>query len=294
MTAKAAKAPTKKPKTTKPKSKPAVVSKPQAIEKKAEKKVDGKKSLRLWNIRLGLVLVAVAVAVVVAGKTTSVPLTVQHLAKDALATEVAGHDVFAPATRHLFDVHVSWLVAKFLVLVAAVYVLTATVWRKKYEAWLEQGVNPLRWVAYGAGGGAAVVTVAMLSGVSDISELMLIFGSVALAALLVTAIELIPSGRMLRRSLGIGAIVATFLPLLIFVRAAGAVPLFAGDLPVYLYFVYAVVVLFAVATGFAAYLSAKKKGKWADAFYAERMVLVLGFLASVVLALQIFAGALQP
>ncbi len=291
MTAKIAKASTKKTKTVKSKAKSAEASTKLAA---VVKKTDGKKSLGLWYLRLGIVLVALAVAIVIMGKSTTVPVTVHYLAKDVLATEAAkGQEVLAPAMRHLFDVRLSWLVAKFLVLLAASYLLVATVWRKKYESWLDRGINPMRWVGLGVGGGAALTTVVMLSGVSDVSELMLVFGSIVLAALLAGATEVIGRERMVRRFLCIGAVVAAFLPLLILVRTAGSVPLFNGALPIYLYFVYGAVALFAVLMGVATYLSNRKTGKWASVFYAERVFIGLGFLASVVVALLIFAGALQ-
>ncbi len=253
-----------------------------------------KQSLTVWYLRLGILLVVLAVAVVVFGSDKTVPLTTQYLAKDALGTEAAGHDVLAPAIRHLFDIPLSWLVAKFLVLLGAVYLLVATLLRKKYEALLERGINPFRWLGLGLAAGGAVVTTAMASGVSDISTLMLAFGSIGLAALLVAAIETLSAGRAVRCYLGVGAMVAVFLPLLILVRTAGSVALFNGVLPMYLYFVYGVIALFAVGMGVAAYWRVKQKGKWADAYYADRMFMIMGFVASAVLALQIFAGALQP
>lgn len=306
MTVKTAKAPTKKTKTTKTvksaktsKPKATVVAavkskKPEAPIKSADKKVDDKRSLRLWNVRLGVVLLLLAIAVVVAGNSTSVPLTMQYLTKDGLASEVAGHEVLAPAIRHIWDVQVSWIVAKMLAIFGIVYLLAATLLRKRYEAWLDSGVNVLRWLGFGLGGGVAMVAVATLSGVSDVSMLTLIVGSVILAAVLALAVELLGSGRRLRRLLGIGAILAIFFPWLVLARSAAGVVMYDGAMPTYLYFVYAVVTLLVVAVGLALYMRTKQRGRWASTFYTERMFIFLGFLVSVVLALQIFSGALQP
>ena len=299
MTAKTAKAPTKKPKLAKAKaaeSKAAATKvKPEvSAAKTAEKKVDHKRSLRLWNLRLGTVLLLLAIAIIVFADSQSAPVTMQYLAKDELASEAAGQDVLAPAIRHLWDVQISWLVAKFLAIFGVMYLLVATLLRKRYEAWLERGVNNLRWVGFGLGGGTAVVVVAMLSGISDVSTLTLMFGAVVLASILASAVELLGPGRKLRRLLGIGSLVAIFLPWIVLARHAVTVPLFDAALPMYLYYVYAVVTLFVVGIGLAVYLRVKQRGKWANTFYAERMFMLLGFLASVVLALQIFAGTLQP
>ncbi len=249
--------------------------------------------MRAWNLRLGILLVLLAVAVVVAGNSASTPLTMHYLAKDTLTSEAAGHEVLGAASRHLWDVHVSWLVAKFLAVFGVVFLLAATVLRSKYEAWLDRGVNALRWVGLGVGGGSVALTVAMLSGVSDVSTLCLVFSSVALAGLLAGAVEFIGSGRHLRRLLAIGALVAVFVPWLIFVRTFGGVMLFDGSLPVYMYYLYATVTLFVIALVLVTYMRLKQRGRWADTFYTERVFMALTFMLAVVPALQIFAGALQ-
>lgn len=305
MTAKAAKAPTKKTKTTKPKAAAAAKASTKATTKPANtkavkatvtKKSSGspKASLRAWNLRLGILLLLLAVAVVVFGDKATMPITVQYQAKDVLGSDAAGHEVVAAAMRHLWDVRVSWMVAKFVAIFGVVFLLAATVLRTKYEAWLDRGVNGLRWVGFGLGGGAAMLAVAMLSGVSDISTLCLIFISVVVAGLLANAVEFIGAGRRLRRLLAAGALLSVFFPWLVFFRTAVAVPLYDGKLPLYMYFLYTTMTLLIVAVALALYMRVKQRGKWADTLYSERMFMALAFLVAVVPALQIFAGALQP
>ncbi|HEY5805984.1 MAG TPA: hypothetical protein VIS56_01190, partial [Candidatus Saccharimonadales bacterium] len=249
MTEKVAKAPTQKSKVTK--------QMPKA-------EGEGRNSLSAWNLRLGLLLVAVAAAAVVAGGSKTVQLTNQYLAKDTLASEAAGHEVLAAATRHVADVRLSWIIAGFLLAFAVTYLLAATLWQKKYAAWLSRGVNKLRWAGFGVGGGIIVVTLAMLSGVSDISTLALVFGSVVLAGLLAASVELLGSGRRLRRLLAFGAILGVFLPWLISTANISGVVMYDGAVPAYLYYVYASATLLAVAVGLATYFRIKQRGKWAD------------------------------
>jgi hypothetical protein len=70
--------------------------------------------------------------------------------------------------------------------------------------------------------------------------------------------------------------------------------MYGAQLPLYMYFLYAVVTLLLVAVGAAAHMRNMKRGKWADTAYAEKMFMILAFLTAVLPALQIFAGALQP
>jgi uncharacterized protein YjeT (DUF2065 family) len=253
-----------------------------------------KRGLRNLSLRLGAVLLVLAVAIVVAGNSSTVPLTTQYLAKDALATEAAGgREVLATATRHLADINVSWLVAKFLIVFAALFILLPTVWRKHYEAWLEQGVNKLRWVGFGLGAGAAATTIAALSGISDTGQLLLMFASLAILGSLATVVDLIGPGRRLRKYIAITALATAALPIAVIgLTFLGAI-IYGGSLPSYLYFVYGSSLLFTVAFVLAYYLRLRRRGRWADALYAERGFMLLGFTAAGILALQIFAGALQ-
>ncbi len=292
MTAKAAKAPTKKTKTVKAKA-TASNSKAKTTAKVVEAKAGGN-NLVAWNLRLGIVLLLLAVAVVVVGESTTTPLTSQYLAKDALASAAAGHDVFAAATKHLWDVPVSWLVAKFLVAFGALFLLTATVWRKHYENWLAKGVNKIRWIGFGLGTGLMAVTVAMLSGITDLGYLLLVLASLLVLGSLATTVELIGPGRRLRKYEVITALGVAALPVVVLGLNLKGVLLYNGDMPAYLYYVYGSMFLVAAAFALACIFRLRRRGKWADVVYTEKMMMGLGFTAAVVLALQIFAGVLQP
>jgi len=287
MTAKAAKSPTKKTKTAKPKA--AAVRKVAAAEKKP-----ASNNLRAWNLRFGVVLAAEAVAVVVAGSAKTVELTTQYLAKDTLATDAAGSEVLATATRHLADVPLAWVVAAFLLLFAADFLLLATVWRKHYENWLVRGVNKLRWVGAGLGTGVMAVAIAALSGITDVGYLFLIFASLVILGSLASIVELIGVGRRLRKYVIVTALFTAALPVLVIANTVLGVVLYDGTLPAFMYYVYASMFLLAGAYALACILRLRRRGKFADTSYSEKAFMGLGFAAATVLALQIFVGALQP
>jgi Heliorhodopsin len=253
-----------------------------------------RQTLRKWNMWLGLGLIAEALAVLLLAGGQTVPLTMQYLATDTLASDAAGHEVLAVATRHLWDVPLAWVVAKFLVLFAIVYLVAATVWQGRYNAWLERGVNKLRWAAFGLGGGVMAVAVAMLSGITDLAYLVLISGSVLVACAVALAVGLLGLGRRLRKLLVIIALIAAVLPVVAILSAIVGTLLFNGSLPAFVYYIYASMFLAIVALGLASYFRLRLRGRWADTVYTERMCMVLGFVISSILAWQIFAGALQP
>jgi hypothetical protein len=268
----------------------------KAVKQEKQKQVvsDGqRKTLRLWNIKLAALLVAEAVAIVLIGGAQTVPITTGYLAVDQLASQASGHEVLAPAVRHLADVHLSWVVAKFLLIFALVYLLSATLLRARYEAWLERGINKLRWIGFGFGGGAIAVTVAMLSGISELSELVLIYVLSVLAGLSAMAVSLMGSDRRLRKLLVAMTFIAAVPVVGVSLAVAPRVALFDGMLPSFVYYIYASGSLLLIAGVLASYFRLKMRGKWADTYYSERMFMFLGALMATVIAWQIFAGALQ-
>lgn len=124
-------------------------------------------------------------------------------------------------------------------------------------------------------------------------DLWLIFGMVVMAGASAMAVELLGPGRNLRRLLAAVAVFGAVLPWLVFAGAMVAGGMFNGSLPNFLYYIYGSMFLLTVAVGLASYFRIKQRGKWADTVYAERMYMLLGFVAVSVLAWQIFAGALQ-
>jgi hypothetical protein len=251
-----------------------------------------RRSLRTWNIRFAVLLALQAIAIVVIGTHQTVPITTQYLATNTLLSEANGHQVLALATRHLVDVPLSWIVAKFLVVLALVYLLAATVWRKKYEAWLERGVNKLRWLGFGVGGGVMAVAMATLIGVSDIATLWLVFGAVVLVGGLAAIVELIGADRRLRCLAAWMAGFGAILLWLLFIVSLIGVFAFNGSLPTFVYYIYASMFLLSGAVALATYMRVTQRGRWASTVYAERMFMVLAFLAVTILAWQIFAGTL--
>jgi hypothetical protein len=253
-----------------------------------------RQGLRTWNVRLAVLLVLEAIAIVVLGGTQTVPFTMQFLTTDTLASEVNGHQVLAGATHHLADVRLSWMVAKFLLLFALVYLLSATWFRGHYNNWLEKGVNKMRWLAWGVGGGVMAVTVATLSGITDVSFLFTIWGSVFVAGLLALAASVMGTERRLRKVLILTSLFAAVLPVLAITSTLVGVLMYDGSLPAFVYYIYGSMGLMTLALAVASYLRLRKRGKWANTVYAERMFMVLGFIAASLLAWQIYAGALQP
>jgi hypothetical protein len=253
-------------------------------------------AIRKWNFGLAILLALQALAVIAFGKALSLPVTTQYPAVDKLASEANGHEVMAAATRHLFDVHIVWLVATFLLVLAVAYLAMATIFRARYERALQRGVSETRWVTLGVFGATVFVTIAMLSGIYLLPSLLMIAGFILAGCAALLAAEYLAQdskkGIVSHLVCGVGA-VSVLMPWLILVIAAVGALMYNGHVPVYVYGIYLSMGLFTVAAALLTHFRIKRRGKWADALQTEKAYMMLGFLAATVLAWQIFAGVLQ-
>ena len=247
------------------------------------------------NVGLSLVLLLEALAILVLGKNVTVPLTTQYPAIDQLATQANGHQVLATATRSLVDVPVVLMVVAILVGLAGAHLMAATVYRKRYELTLERGVSESRWATFGVVGGIALVTIGLLSGITQLSSLLMIFVLMAMGCFSVWAAEMLyvakTQGVLRHIVCGVGTVGALMPWVVLGLGVLGAV-MYGGDVPTYLYGIYATMFLFTLAIILLTHYRLARKGKWADNYRTERTYALLGFGAVSLLAWQIFMGLL--
>src|SRR5688572_24038138 len=119
-----------------------MAKKKSSIEKTEKTELSNEKlqNLRMWNLRFAALFALQAIAIGIIGTAQSFPVTTQYLAVDALASEATGGETLAAATRHLFDIRLSWVVAAFLLAFAVAHLAMATFYRKRYEARMQLGM----------------------------------------------------------------------------------------------------------------------------------------------------------
>jgi hypothetical protein len=258
------------------------------------KRVGGKLTLKNFNLLAALVLLAEAVAILVMGKSITIPVVSTYLTTDSLASNNGAY-ILAPAIRHLFDVNIRYLVGAFMVLPALMYALQATAYKAKYQADLDTRSNRFRWTEFTLSAGLLLITVATLSGIRELSSLLMIFAFSVVVHLACLIAELI-AGRdapILKISYLL-AVVAGVLPwVAVALTVWGANMYGEAALPRYLYGSYAAVVVTCSAMALVTHATLAKRGRFANYEYAERAYIVLNVLAKSAVAWLIFAGALR-
>lgn len=239
--------------------------------------------LRTWNLVLGLLHATQGGAILVLADGFSLPVTGGFLEGPP------GTPPGAPAT--LFDVRIAWGVALFLFLSAAAHLLLAS---PAIDAWyrrhLGEARNYARWVEYSVSASVMVVLIAMITGISDVAALIAIFGANAAMiffGLLQERYER-PGGSLLPFWLGSLVGAAPWLAIGVYLWGPGS----SAEPPGFVYAIY--VSLFVFFFSFAAnqWLQYRRKGRWADYLYGERVYMILSLSAKSALAWQVFAATL--
>jgi hypothetical protein len=247
---------------------------------------------RKWNGWLAAILLLQGIAILLFSKGHSYPVTTTYLTQDSLASAATGHPVYAAAMRHLFDANMAWIVALMLFVAAVAHFLAATWCRNRYEAGLEQRVNHFRWIEYALTGAIMMAGLGMLVGVTDISSLLMLFVLTGVAML--TGLVMDYRKRVANWLVyGLGCIVGVTPWVALAVYVWGAF-MYAGHLPGFVYGVLGTVFGLGILATINLYLQYKKKGRWADYLYGERIFMIGSLVAKTAIAWIIFAGVLRP
>ena len=292
---KVTKTPVKTAKVTAAKSAP--------IKKDIAKKVTSTVSyqiqkLRSWNISMAILHAVQAVAVLLLAKSNVgiQPVTTNYITLDSLASTPA-HPVFVSATRHLFDVHLVWLIAVFFIVSAIAHVSIATWYRARYDRDLGMGINKARWIEYSLSASTMMVVIGLIAGIFDIGTLLLMFGLTAVMNLCGLTMELVNQNRpKVSWITYIVGSIAGILPWIVYVFYIVGSKMFGegGGPPTFVYFILVSIFLFFNSFAYVMFKQYQKKGKWADYLYGERAYMILSLVAKSVLAWQVFAGTLRP
>ncbi len=251
-----------------------------------------------WNLWLAGLHALQAVAIIALTKTGLgiQPVTTNYLTLDTLAS-TAEKPVLVAATRHLFDVRLSWLIAAFFIMSAIAHLLIATRYRKTYESNLAKGINKARWIEYSLSASTMMVAIGFLVGIFDISTLLLMFALTAVMNLCGLVMEVSNQGKDKPNWLSyIVGCIAGIVPWIVFVIYLWGANQYSegGGAPTFVYFILASIFLMFNSFAYVMYKQYTKKGIWADYLYGERVYMILSLVAKSLLAWQVFAGALRP
>ncbi len=209
---------------------------------------------------------------------------------------ITGDQQLVPATKEIFTVSLGLLTVAFLFMSAIAHFIIATVYKKQYLSDLKKGINKARWIEYSLSASTMMVGIAFLSGIYDLSSLIMIFALVAGMNLMGLVMELwnqtTKKTNWVSFWIGCGLGIIPWVVFLIYVL--GAENYGAGSVPTFVYWIYVSIFVFFNSFAVNMWLQYKKTGKWGDYLYGERTYIILSLVAKSALAWQVFAGSLRP
>jgi hypothetical protein len=160
---------------------------------------------------------------------------------------------------------------------------------------LEKGINYARWYEYAISSSIMIVVIAMLSGIYELSSLLLIFALNATMNLFGLMMEL--HNQTTQKTNWTSYIFGCFAGIVpwivIGIYFFGAVLLAGKDFPEFVIGIFVSLAVFFNIFAINMVLQYRKKGKWADYLYGEKVYVILSLVAKSALAWQVFAGTLR-
>jgi len=247
------------------------------------------KRLRKFNIIAGFLHLSQAIAVLLLSKDFTLPISGSYLKFDTATQSLA------PTTTVLFHLSLPLLIVAFFLLSAVAHFIIATVYNKQYTAQLAKGINVARWIEYSLSASIMIVAIALLVGIYDISNLIMLFALVGIMNLLGLVMEVhnqtTKKTNWLSYWIGClaGAVPWVAVAITLWLGASNG-----SSAPTFVYWIFVSIFLFFNTFAINMVLQYKKVGPWKNYLYGELVYIILSFVAKSLLAWQVFAGTLRP
>jgi hypothetical protein len=248
------------------------------------------RQLRGYNIFMGFLHLLQGIAVVALSNSFAIHVTTNFLKFNVLT------QTLDTMTKQVFDLRFGYWVAAFFFLSAIFHFVIGTVYYKTYASNLSKHINKARWFEYSLSASLMIVLIGALSGIYDLSTLVLMFGLTAVMNLcgLVMEKQNGSSEKVDWTSFWVGSLAGILPWIVIIIYFIGAASQTNNAIPTFVYWIYVSIFIFFNIFALNMYLQYKKVGPWKDYLFGERMYILLSLVAKSLLAWQIFFGTLRP
>jgi len=248
------------------------------------------KGLRIFDGVVSAILLLEGVLMLVLSNANTLPVTTNYLKADPVTVK----DPSVPSV--IGSVRLGPLVAAFLLLSGlALLLLTLPGINAWYLRNRKRRANYARWIEYSITASLMLVIIAMLSGMYDLSSLIMVFFLNMMMILFGWMMELhnqtTEKTNWTAFYFGCLAGIVPWVVIALYFFSAVANP--DAQVPTFVYFILPILFVFFNIFAINMVLQYKKVGKWSDYLYGERVYIILSLLAKSALAWQVFAGALR-
>lgn len=253
-------------------------------EKLADPNEPKYRSLRKWNLAMGILDVIQGIIMLVLTNEFTVPIYTNYLKAGSLPPS----DNF----NVLFNLPMGPAIACFLFISAAAHLSVSTFGYKWYVSKISTGINPARWYEYAISSSLMIVIIAALSGFLELGGLLLLVAANAAMNLFGLMMEL--QNQTTKKTdwtaFIFGSIVGAIPWVVVIMYFVGAVSQNSNGVPTFVYAAIGMLLLFWCVFPINMILQYRKKGRWANYLFGEKVYVLLSLFSKSILAWIIFFG----
>lgn len=245
--------------------------------------------LRRFNAVMAVFHLAQFVLMLALSNDFALPVTTSYLRFDPAATRLVQNP------REIGELLIGPAAAVFLLISGLAHFSLATFGYQWYVRNLKWHINRARWYEYALSSSLMIVIIAMLSGMYDLSSLILIFALNAMMILFGYMMELHnqTTERINWTAFAFGCIAGVVPWITIGMYLVGANQSPDTNVPDFVYGIFFSLFVFFNTFAINMYLQYREIGRWKGYLFGERMYIVLSLVAKSALAWQIFFGTLR-
>jgi hypothetical protein len=202
-----------------------------------------------------------------------------------------------PSPQVIFTVdYLGVVLAAFPLISAFAHFMIAFPKNQQYNENLKKGINPYRWYEYAFSSSIMIWVIATFVGIWDFWSLAMIFLLNAMMIMFGYLMEVInqKTEKTNWSAFILGCISGGFPWVVLFAYFTGAVVASEGNVPAFVYTIFAVYLMLFMSFAVNMVLQYKGVGRWRDYLYGERAYIVLSFVAKTLLVWLVFAGLFRP
>ena len=247
------------------------------------------RKLKKFNLAMGFLHLIQGGLMLALSSSYSLPIQTSFLKFDELTGQ------FYHVTDTIIKVPLGPMVAMFLFVSAVAHFSLSTYAYPWYVRNLKKGINYARWYEYAISSSIMIVVIAALCGIYELSSILLIFALNATMNLFGLMMEL--HNQTTQKTNWTSYVFGCFAGIVPWIVIGtyffGSVMLAGDDFPKFVIGIFFSLAVFFNIFALNMVLQYRKKGRWADYLFGERVYIILSLTAKSALAWQVFAGTLR-
>jgi hypothetical protein len=240
--------------------------------------------LRKWNLAMGILDVIQGALMLWLANDWTVPIYTNFLQPGYYPPQYDYNVVY--------NLPMGAAIAAFLFISAAAHLSVSTFGYKWYVSKISTGINPARWYEYAISSSLMIVIIAGLSGFSELGGLLLLIAANAAMNLFGLMMEL--HNQTTKKTdwtaFILGSVVGAIPWVVVIMYFLGATGQNASGVPTFVYAAIIMLLIFWVTFPINMILQYRKKGRWSDYLFGEKVYILLSLTSKSILAWIIFFG----